>query len=248
MGEVEIPPGTAFVGINSMVKHSVGGAAFGDVRIGAFMGKRIINQMRAKNGEKPVQYLTELGVDAFEKQYRDNLPETSIGSEFLAEYQSHDDPITKIQPDAAYRVLGPTSHPVYENQRVLKFIDHLKAASDKDEATLIAAGECMFASHDSYRDQCLLSVPEVDFIVDAVRARGPQKGLYGAKITGGGSGGTVAILGNNEGLAREIPAIAREYQRLTGLEADIFEGTSPGAIEFGTFRYTFGPTGWVRSL
>jgi galactokinase len=137
---------------------------------------------------------------------------------------------------------------VYENQRVLKFIDHLKAASDKDEATLIAAGECRFASHDSYRDQCLLSVPEVDFIVDAVRARGPQKGLYGAKITGGGSGGTVAVFGNNEALAREIPAIAREYQRLTGLEADIFEGTSPGAIEFGTFRYTFGPTGWVRSL
>ena len=248
MGEVEIPSQTAFVGINSMVKHSVGGAAYGDVRIGAFMGKRIINQMRAKNGEKPVQYLTELGVDAFEKQYRDNLAETMIGSEFLAEYQSHDDPITKIQPDATYRVLGPTSHPVYETQRVLKFIDHLKAASDQDEAAMIAAGECMFASHDSYRDQCLLSVPEVDFIVDAVRARGPQKGLYGAKITGGGSGGTVAVFGNNEALAREIPAIAREYKRLTGLEADIFEGTSPGAIEFGTFRYAFGPTGWVRSL
>jgi galactokinase len=248
MGEVEIPAGTAFVGINSMVKHSVGGAAYGDVRIGAFMGKRIINQMRAENGEKPVEYLTELGVDAFEKNYRDALPETMIGSEFLAKYQSHDDPITKIQPDATYRVLGPASHPVYENQRVLRFIDHLKAASDKDETALIAAGECMFASHDSYRDQCLLSVPEVNFIVEAVRARGPQKGLYGAKITGGGSGGTVAIFGNNEALARETPAIAREYKRLTGLEADIFEGTSPGAIEFGSFRYAFGPTGWVRSL
>ena len=248
MGEVEIPSGTAFVGINSMVKHSVGGAAYGDVRIGAFIGKRIINQVRAKNGDKPVEYLTELGVDVFEKNYRGVLPETMIGSEFLAEYQSHDDPITKIQPDATYRVLGPTAHPVYENHRVLKFIEHLRAAPDEDEATCIAAGECMFASHDSYRDNCLLSVPEVDFIVDAVRARGPQKGLYGAKITGGGSGGTVAVFGNNEALAREVPAIAREYKRLTGLEADIFEGTSPGAIEFGTFRYAFGPTGWVRSL
>jgi L-arabinokinase len=136
---------------------------------------------------------------------------------------------------------------VYENQRVLRFIDHLKAASDKNENALIAAGECMFASHDSYRNNCLLSVSEVDFIVDAVRTRGPQKGLYGAKITGGGSGGTVAVFGNKEALAREIPAIAREYKRLTGLEADVFEGTSPGAIEFGSFRYTFGPMGWVRS-
>jgi galactokinase len=248
MGEVEIPPGTAFVGINSMVKHSVGGAAYGDVRIGAFMGKRIINHARAKNGEKPLQYLTELTVDSFEKNYRDVLPKTMIGSEFLTEYQSHDDPITKIQPDATYRVLGPALHPVYENQRVLKFIDHLKATPGKNETTLIAAGECMFASHDSYRDNCLLSTPEVDFIVDAVRARGPQKGLYGAKITGGGSGGTVAVFGNNEALAREIPAIAREYKRLTGLDADIFEGTSPGAIEFGSFRYTFGPMGWIRSI
>jgi len=248
MGEVEIPSNTAFVGINSMVKHSVGGAAYGDVRIGAFMGKRIINHIRTKIGEQPIQYLTELAADSFEKDYRGALPETMVGSEFLVKYQSHGDPITKIQPDATYRILGPTSHPVYENHRVLQFIDHLKAASDKNENALIAAGECMFASHESYRDNCLLSVPEVDFIVEAVRARGPQKGLYGAKITGGGSGGTVAVFGNKEALAREIPAIAREYKRLTGLEADVFEGTSPGAIEFGPFRYTFGPMGWVRSI
>jgi galactokinase len=249
MGEIDVPEGTAFVGINSMVKHSVSGAEYGDVRIGAFMGKRIVNEARARNGESPLQYLTELGVDSFEKNYRDALPETMIGSEFLAEYKSHDDPITEIQPDAVYRVLGPASHPIYENQRVLAFMDHLKAtASGQNEDALIAAGECMFGAHDSYRDNCLLSVPEVNFIVDAVRTRGPQQGLYGAKITGGGSGGTVAVFGRKEALAREIPAIAREYKRLTGLDADIFDGTSPGAIEFGSFRYTFGPTGWIRSI
>ncbi len=250
MGEVTIPPGTAFVGINSMVKHSVAGAAYSDVRIGAFMGKRIINHLRAQIGEPPLQYLTEVTVDSFEKNYRDALPQTMIGSEFLSTYQSHDDPITKIQPDAVYRVLGPTAHPVYENHRVRKFIDCLKAASDSsdNQEALIAAGELMFGAHYSYRDNCLLSAPEVDFIVEAVRSRGPQKGLYGAKITGGGSGGTVAVFGEQQALAREIPAIAREYQRLTGLEPDIFEGTSPGAIEFGAYRYTFGPMGWTRSI
>jgi galactokinase len=249
MGEVDIPHGTAFVGINSMVKHSVSGAEYGDVRIGAFMGKRIINQIRVKNGEKPLQYLTELTVDSFEKDYRDAIPESMIGSEFLARYESHDDPITEVQPDAKYRILGPTLHPVYENQRVLKFMDHLKAATnEKNEDELLAAGEYMCGSHESYRDNCLLSVPEVDFIVDAVRARGHENGLFGAKITGGGSGGTVAVFGRKDALAREIPAIAREYKRLTGLDPDIFDGTSPGAIEFGSFRYTFGPTGWIRSI
>lgn len=249
MGEVDIPQGAAFVGINSMVKHSVAGAEYGDVRVGAFMGKRIVNQIRVENGKKPIEYLTELTVESFEKDYKDALPETMVGSEFVAKYRSHDDPITEIQPDANYRVKGPTAHPVYENQRVLRFMDHLKAAaSGKDEDALIAAGECMFDSHNSYQDNCLLSAPEVDFIVDAVRARHPKKGLYGAKITGGGSGGTVAVFGSKEALAREVPAIVREYKRLTGLDADVFDGTSPGAIEFGAFRYAFGPTGWIRSI
>jgi len=249
MREIEIPPGTAFVGINSMIKHSVGGSAYSDVRIGAFMGKRIINHVRAQSGEKPIQYLTELTADSFENNYRDFLPNTILGSEFLANYQSHDDPITRIQPDATYRVGGPTAHPVYENLRVLEFIDHLiAAAADKNERELVAAGECMFASHASYRDNCLLSVPEVDFIVEAVRSRGPQKGLYGAKITGGGSGGTIAVLGQKDALENEIPVITREYKRLTGLEAELFEGTSPGAIEFGAYRYTFTPMGWIRSI
>lgn len=249
MGEIDVPEGTAFVGINSMVKHSVAGAEYGDVRVGAFMGKRIINEIRAENGNKPLQYLTELAVDDYEENYRDALPETITGSEFLAMYKSHDDPITEIQPDAKYRVLGPARHPVYENQRVLKFMEHLKAASNENSTDeLVAAGECMFGSHYSYRDNCLLSVPEVDFIVDAVRARGPEAGLYGAKITGGGSGGTVAVFGSREALAREIPAIAREYKRLTGLDPDIFDSSSPGAIEFGSFRYAFGPGGWMRSL
>ena len=248
MGEIEVPPGTAFVGINSMVKHSVAGAEYGDVRIGAFMGKRIINEMLSQCGEKPVQFLTELTEDSFDGKCREALPEAMVGSQFLERYKSHDDPITEIQPDAVYRILGPTAHPVYENQRVLRFMDHLKAASnEKNEGALMAAGECMFGSHDSYRENCHLSVPEIEFLVDAVRARGLVKGLYGAKITGGGSGGTVAIFGSREGLAREIPAIAREYRRLTGLDPDIFDGTSPGAIEFGSFRYTFGPTGWIRS-
>jgi len=246
MGEVEIPPGTGFVGINSMVRHSVAGNAYGNVRIGAFMGKKIINEIRAKTGRAALNYLTEISSEEFKAGYEKEIPETILGSDFLAKYKTHDDPVTTIQPDATYRVVGPARHPVGENERVLKFIAALKAAKSGDESALATAGELMYGAHESYRDNCRLSVSEVNFLVEAVRKRGPASGLYGAKITGGGTGGTVAVFGKIEALKEHIPQIAVEFSRRVGGMPDIFEGTSPGAIEFGAKRYAFGATGWKR--
>lgn len=246
MGEVEIPRGTAFVGINSHVRHSVAANPYADARIGAFMGKRIINDLRARTGKGPINYLAELSVEEFTKNYLSELPEQIIGSEFLAEHKTHDDPVTTIQPDATYRVAGPTSHPVQENERVLVFMEALKAANDGDEVACIKAGEQMYAAHDSYRRNCQLSTPEVDFLVEAVQKRGTEAGLYGAKITGGGTGGTVAIFGRHDALREYVPQIATEYSRRVGTMPDIFEGTSPGAVEFGGRKFIFGASGWTR--
>ena len=245
-GEVEIPRGTGLVGINSMVRHSVAGNPYSDTRVGAFMGRKIINDLRSRTGRGPLDYLTELSVAEFRKQYVGELPEKMVGSDFLAQHKTHDDSVTKIQPDATYRVAGPTSHPIEENERVLKFMDALRAARGGDEQALIAAGECMYGAHASYRDNCHLSTEEVDFLVEAVRQRGAKAGLYGAKITGGGTGGTVAVFGRLEALKQHVPEIAVEYSRRIGMMPDIFEGTSPGAMEFGARRYQFGATGWKR--
>src|SRR5258708_2360275 len=200
VGEVEIPPGTGFVGINSMVRHSVAGQAYGNVRIGAFMGKKVINEIRARTGRAPVNYLTEVATKELRAEYLTQIPETILGSEFLTQYKTHDDPVTTVQPDATYRVAGPTRHPIEENERVLGFIACMQAAEEAAENSCIEAGEMMYAAHASYRNDCRLSVPEVDFLVEAVRKRGPKAGLYGAKITGGCTGGTVAVFGTHYGL------------------------------------------------
>jgi L-arabinokinase len=244
VGEIDIPPGTGFVGLNSMVRHSVAGNPYGDTRIGAFMGKRMINDRRAQTGRGAIDYLAQLNVDEFRADYLPYLPETIVGSSFLSRYRTHDDAVTTIQPDATYRVAGPTRHPVEENERVLRFMEALRAANSGDASALVAAGECMFAAHASYRDNCHLSAPEVDFLVDAVRKRGADSGLFGAKITGGGTGGTVAVFGRAAALEKHIPQIAHEYSRRVGAMPDIFDGTSPGAIEFGARRYQFNATGW----
>lgn len=247
ISEVEIPPGTAFVGINSMVRHSVAGNPYANVRIGAFMGKKIINEIRARTGHSALNYLTEITPAEWAAEFQAQVPETMLGSDFLARYKTHDDPVTTIQPDATYRVAGPTRHPIGENDRVLRFIAALRAASQGDAAACVTAGEAMYGAHESYRDNCELSVPEVNFLVDAVRKRGPQSGLFGAKITGGGTGGTVAIFGTTAALQEHVPQIATEYSRRVGEMPDIFTGTSPGAIEFGARRYVFGAQGWRLS-
>jgi len=244
MGDVEIPEGAAFAGINSMVKHSVAGPYYTDVRIGAFMGKRIINHHRSRLGQPPVNYLTEVSAADFQSQYRSLLPEKIVGSEFLAAYGSHDDPVTTVQPDGVYRITGPAAHPVYENERVLAFMRALREACSGDDRALETAGEQMYLAHDSYKSNCNLSCEEVDLLVEYVRRRGAAKGLFGAKITGGGSGGTVAVFGRADSLKREIPLIAQEYNRRTGLVPDVFEGTSPGALQFGAVHYRFAGEGW----
>jgi galactokinase len=246
LGEVEIPPGTGFVGINSMVRHSVAGNPYSDTRIGAFMGKKMINELRARTGRSALNYLTELSPAEFRGEYEKDIPEQVVGSEFLDRFKTHDDPVTVIQPDATYRVIGPTRHPIDENERVLKFMDALRGAKAGDDRALRTAGECMYGAHESYKQNCRLSVAEVDFLVEAVQKRGPSNGLYGAKITGGGTGGTVAVFGRLESLKEHIPQIATEYSRRIGVMPDIFEGTSPGALQFGARRYVFGAHGWQR--
>ena len=123
MGEVEIPSGCGFVGVNSMVRHSVAANPYSDVRIGAFMGKRIINDIRARKGHDALDYLTEISVTDLKSHYCSEIPDTMLGSKFFARYKTHDDPVTRIQPDATYRVRPNGVHPIEENERVLRFIE-----------------------------------------------------------------------------------------------------------------------------
>ena len=63
------------------------------------------------------------------------------------------------------------------------------------------------------------------------REAGASRGLFGAKITGGGSGGTVAVLGT-EAAEPTVRAIAREYEKETGREAEVFARSGPGVTVF----------------
>ena len=89
----------------------------------------------------------------------------------------------------------------------------------------------MFESHASYA-ACGLTEPGTDLLVELVR-KGRSEGLFGARITGGGSGGTVAVLSSRNNLSA-IRQIASRYENDTGRKPYIFHGSSPGSTMFGS--------------
>jgi len=92
----------------------------------------------------------------------------------------------------------------------------------------------MYDSHMSY-SACGLGSEGTDAIVELARAAGPQHGVFGAKITGGGSGGTVAIFAtsNAESVVRDLAA---RYSAESGRETQVFAESGPGAAETGVLE------------
>ncbi|MGE0103858.1 MAG: galactokinase [Blastocatellales bacterium] len=239
-GNVRLPEGLSVWGIDSGIRHAVTGSDYGTVRTAAFMGYRMIaelaglpcsadgNLVRIED-DRWNGYLANIGIEEFEKRYQSALPETMTGAEFIEKYQGTHDTVTAVDPDRSYPVLRATMHPVHENARVREFRELIGRRVSEGE--LRHLGELMFRSHASYT-ACGLGSDGTDALVRLVIEAGYESGLYGAKITGGGSGGTVAVLGLSDA-EDEVYDIADRYSETTGRRALVIAGTSPGAGEFG---------------
>jgi L-arabinokinase len=247
-GSLRLPEGLGVWGIDSGIRHAVTGADYGAVRIGAFMGYRILAdlaglQVTAGEREGHVRvddprwrgYLANVGRDTF-LRFAPQIPETIDGAAFLARYQGTTDPVTRVDPARRYAVRTPAAHPIHEHERVTEWARQLTAAAGVDPARPDAArlGSLMYESHASY-SACGLGSDGTDRLVALAREAGQSHGIYGAKITGGGSGGTVAVLADARA-GDAVRAIARRYAGETGREAYVFEGTSPGAARVGAIR------------
>ena len=111
-----------------------------------------------------------------------------------------DDPSARRQglQEALDRLPDPVEvkrvrHVVTEIWRVTDFVRAF-AAGDMAES-----GRLFNASHDSLRDDYQVTVPELDLAVDTAR----EEGAYGARMTGGGFGGSIIAL-VDAGRSREI--------------------------------------------
>ena len=241
-GHVDVPRGFRFYGIDSGIRHAVTGSDYGSVRTAAFMGYRIIadvaglpSSIDAVNVRELDTrwrgYLANITPVEFESRFAAQLPERMTGTEFLRRYDGITDTVTRVQPEREYAVRQSAAHPVYENARVTRFAELLGDLQPGADDVAIEMGGLMAESHASY-GACGLGSAGTDRLVELVRDAGPAAGVFGAKITGGGSGGTVAVLGR-VGAELQVREIARRYAEETGRMAEVFVGSGPGAEESG---------------
>jgi L-arabinokinase len=211
------------------------------VRTAAFMGYRMIADaagLPARREGHLVRvedarwggYLANVTPAEFAARFAPGLPPVMSGSDFLARYHGTGDEATQVRGERRYPVRQATAHPVYEHERVTRFAELLGRLAD-EPSIAIELGRLMYASHQSY-SACGLGSIETDRLVELVASAGPEHGLFGAKITGGGSGGTVAVFGTVEAEPRLRDLVSR-YEAETGRRAEVFSESGPGAAETG---------------
>lgn len=242
---VAIPDGISFIGIDSGVRHSVGSASYIDVRTAAFMAytiiavkeKATIEQLKyAKDHNDTSQlpfhgFLANISTDQFEKNYLPLLPLEISGNDFVNKYQVSIDPVTTVEKHKQYKLPPCASFPVYENFRAQKFrklLQNFSTQADKDDS-LHMLGSIMFQSHSGY-SAAGLGNERTDEIVAMVQNEGPESGVYGARVTGGGSGGTVCILCYGSKGIQTAEKIYSYYKRKYQVPIYFFNGSSDGAV------------------
>ncbi|MGO1686482.1 MAG: galactokinase, partial [Brachybacterium sp.] len=106
-------------------------------------------------------------------------------------------------------------HVITEIQRVKDFDALLAAGSVREHVAEL--GALLNASHDSLREDYEVTVPHLDVAVDAARAAG----AHGARMTGGGFGGSTIALVEADQAEQVASAISTAFAE-QGFEAPVF--------------------------
>jgi len=104
-------------------------------------------------------------------------------------------------------------HIITENTRVEQ------AAAALEAGDMSCVGRLMAEAHASYRDDFAASCPEADWLVELAAE---QRGILGARLTGGGFGGCTVNLVAAAEAERFLAAMHEAYRERTGIHADMY--------------------------
>ena len=141
------------------------------------------------------------------KALQTKLPIKALGELSIEEFEKNKDLIK--DPIEQKRA----KHAVYENQRTLQATECLRKG---DVETF---GKLMNQSHISLRDDYEVSCPELDVIAETAWT---VPGVLGARMTGGGFGGSAVALVKDSAVKQLIDTVGKTYTQKTGLKADFY--------------------------
>jgi galactokinase len=131
--------------------------------------------------------------------------------------------LMRYHQDLPETILRRCRHVVSENARVVA------AAGALESGDLAAFGRLMGESHRSLRDDYEVSCGELDLLVDLA---GQAKGLFGARMTGGGFGGCTINLVRTEHVEDFKRTVGAGYAQATGRPPEIYiSSAAEGAAE-----------------
>ena len=150
-----------------------------------------------------------------------------LGVELLADIAIEDLPqaLERLSStDDADELIKRTRHVVTEIDRTRRLVDLLQDGRPLRGEKLAEAGRLMDASHESLRVDYECTCPELDVAVEAARAAG----AHGARMTGGGFGGSAIALVDAKTVHDVAAAVAQAYER-EGFNPPAFLDAVPAA-------------------
>lgn len=153
--------------------------------------------------------------------YNERRAQCEAGVQYLAQFYANvralrDVTIEQLEEhrnglaDVVYR---RCRHVITENARVLA------AAEALEQHDLHGFGRLMGESHVSLRDDYEVSSEELDLMVELARK---VDGVYGARMTGGGFGGSTVNLVRKETADEFRARVAEGYERITSFKPEIY--------------------------
>jgi galactokinase len=252
VGPVPLPANVRMLALDTGVRYAAGHAGWSISRSGgtgdmeelhaaAAMGRHVIETIYGDLGRPatPLQgYLANTSPLLYRQYFRALLPRRMRAGDFVRTHGPLPELLLETEEDQArlYRVRTAVDHLLSEHEHAEQFLQALEELADAapagpgamDEAErqriLQRAGRLLLASHHSYRLRLELSCREADWLVDRLMEAGPERGVYGARITGTGGGGTVAaLLARTPAATDALLEVMKAYNQVTGLVLGVTE-------------------------
>lgn len=150
-------------------------------------------------------------------EYNTRREQCETGARFFQQPALRDvtlDEFNKVAHELDPTVAKRVRHVLTENARTVE------AACALEKGDLKRMGELMAESHASMRDDFEITVPQIDTLVEIVKAAIGDNG--GVRMTGGGFGGCIVALIPEELVPVVQDAVAKQYEAKTGIKETFY--------------------------